>query len=202
MSCGSLVRKHCCEVFWEAVSSERMWTYMSACHGVALSWLTWFCMGQLLGEGGGTRKRVNRSSAMTVNFIVKQHECGVCFSNVHLLQLNVYKISVATQCISQVLSHRTLKCLHLWQLYFVSCWWCNDTCLFCKEGSKDHLRQSQIQCQIILFFIKHVFLCVLLLSAVGCVVWKLLTFFKIVLEQVHQEQFVLFYDSFSFKDRF
>jgi hypothetical protein len=67
------------------------------------------------------RVRVDPSSAMKVNSIVKQNECGVCFSILHLLQVAVHKISVATLCVIQVLNHRNLICLHPWELYFVSC---------------------------------------------------------------------------------
>jgi len=110
MFCGSLVRKHCCEVLWKFVSSERMWNYVSACHGVAHSWLTWFCIGQQLFFW--TRERVDLSSAVKLNFIVKQHVCGLCFSIMHLLQLAVYKISVATQYVSY--RFLTTEKLYVW----------------------------------------------------------------------------------------
>jgi hypothetical protein len=69
---------------------------MSACHGVAL--IDMILYGQTFFFR--MRERVDLSSAMKVNFIVKQHECGVCFSIMHLLQQAVYKTSVATQFVS------------------------------------------------------------------------------------------------------
>lgn len=67
---------------------------MSACHGVAL--IDMILYGQTF-FFFRMRERVDLCSAMKVNFIVKQHECGVCFSIMHLLQQAVYKTSVAMQ---------------------------------------------------------------------------------------------------------
>ena len=37
---------------------------------------------------------------MKVNFIVKQNECGVCFSIMHLLQVAVHKVNVVMRYVS------------------------------------------------------------------------------------------------------
>ena len=182
MFCATLVRKHCCEVLWKAVSWERVWTYVSACHGVALGWLTWFCVGQIF-FFLRMNERVDLSSAVKVNFIVKQNVCvwfvfPLCASCSWLFTKSVLPRNM---CRTGSKPHKSCMFASV-AVIFVSFWWCKHACLFCNVESKDNFRQSQIYCEIKQFFrIEHVF-CVFFIVWNGTCCLIAVYFLKIVLE--------------------
>ena len=150
----------------------------------------------------GTRERVDVSSAMKVNCIVKQHECGVCFFIMHLLQLAVHEIIVAMQYVSY--RFETTEVLYVcicdnYVLFYVDD--ANTLVCFARKIQRSSRTVSDpVPNRTLLWHWTCVFVCAFIIWNGICCLKTAYIFFT-VLEQLHQEQFFKFYDSFSCKDR-
>lgn len=70
---------------------------------------------------------IHISTEMKPRFTIKQNECVVSFSSMHSVKVTVHKIQLYLMiCVIQFLD--CLICVLMQQMYYISCWWCTQTC--------------------------------------------------------------------------